>query len=295
MAVAQLASTECLEDCVKDKCGLIPYICLRGTNSLEGEVQQNLIRKFGYFGEDPEFTSAILVEYQLRHKFDHLDCLRQATQMADRDEEIQRLDFEKVEKSTMNLSPNSPVYSVDKDLTILKIKDIAFSENWFHSPHQRTKYTIIAAHTSGKKLLFGRLLEDVLETSTKIDPKFDHLAEKQNNSCEGERVFYKTSEHSEKYYGYWKEQKLTGTTRQVHYSTVSLIELPICEKIFASVHLPLTVPSLPSQGNNKSLLTVPIASIEVVVPEISVLKRTAPNHTYLLNCQFLHKVSQCQH
>ena len=151
--------------------------------------------------------------------------------------------------------------------------------------HQRTKYTIIAVHTSGKKLLFGRLLKDVLETSTKIDPKFDHLAEKQNNSCEGERVFYKTPEHSEKYYGYWKEQKLTGTTRQVHYSTVSLIELPICEKIFASVHLPLTVPSLPSQGNNKSLLTVPIASIEVVVPEISVLKRTAPNHTYLLNCR----------
>ncbi|CAO3630214.1 unnamed protein product [Mucor hiemalis] len=54
----------------KDKHGLTLYRCVvRGTNSLEGGVHQNLIRKFGFFGAGPELASAMLVEYRLRHNF----------------------------------------------------------------------------------------------------------------------------------------------------------------------------------------------------------------------------------
>lgn len=51
----------------KDKYGLPTYRCVRGTNSLEGGVHQNLIRKFGSFGSGPELADAMLAEYRLRH------------------------------------------------------------------------------------------------------------------------------------------------------------------------------------------------------------------------------------
>ncbi|OAD04865.1 hypothetical protein MUCCIDRAFT_161576 [Mucor lusitanicus CBS 277.49] len=46
------------------------YRCIRGTNSLEGGVHQNLIRKFGSFGAGPELANAMLTEYRLRHNLD---------------------------------------------------------------------------------------------------------------------------------------------------------------------------------------------------------------------------------
>lgn len=54
----------------KDHYGLDLYRCIRGTNSLEGGVHQNLIRKFGSFGAGPELADAMLAEYRLRHNFD---------------------------------------------------------------------------------------------------------------------------------------------------------------------------------------------------------------------------------
>ncbi|CEP11895.1 hypothetical protein [Parasitella parasitica] len=54
----------------KDKFKLTLYRCIRGTNSLEGGVHQNLIRKFGSFGAGPELANAMLTEYRLRHNTD---------------------------------------------------------------------------------------------------------------------------------------------------------------------------------------------------------------------------------
>lgn len=56
---------------IKDKYGLTLYRCIRGgTNSLEGGLHQNLIRKFGSFGAGPELANAMLTEYRLRHNLD---------------------------------------------------------------------------------------------------------------------------------------------------------------------------------------------------------------------------------
>ncbi|KAL9536874.1 hypothetical protein MBANPS3_012294 [Mucor bainieri] len=53
-----------------DSYGLPVYRCIRGTNSLEGGVHQNLIRKFGSFGAGPELANAMLTDYRLRHNLD---------------------------------------------------------------------------------------------------------------------------------------------------------------------------------------------------------------------------------
>ena len=55
---------------MKDKFCLTLYRCVRGTNSLQGGVHQNLIRKFGSFGAGPELANAMLTEYRLRHNID---------------------------------------------------------------------------------------------------------------------------------------------------------------------------------------------------------------------------------
>ena len=54
----------------KDRDGLPLYRCCRGTNSLEGGIHQNIIRKFGSFGASPELTDAVLADYRLRHNID---------------------------------------------------------------------------------------------------------------------------------------------------------------------------------------------------------------------------------
>ena len=53
-----------------DKNNLPMYRCSRGTNSLEGGVHQNIIRKFGSFGAGPHMTDCMLADYRLRHNID---------------------------------------------------------------------------------------------------------------------------------------------------------------------------------------------------------------------------------
>ena len=46
------------------------YRCCCGTNSLEGGVHQNIIRKFASFNAGPHMTDCMLAEYRLRHNID---------------------------------------------------------------------------------------------------------------------------------------------------------------------------------------------------------------------------------
>ncbi|KAI9249771.1 hypothetical protein BDA99DRAFT_217405 [Phascolomyces articulosus] len=50
-----------------DRNGFPLYRCSRGTNSLEGGVHQNIIRKFSTFGAGPHLTDCALADYRLRH------------------------------------------------------------------------------------------------------------------------------------------------------------------------------------------------------------------------------------
>ena len=54
----------------KDKHGLNVYRCLRGTNSLEGGVHQNLNRRFGASNASVRLTVALMTEYKTRHNLD---------------------------------------------------------------------------------------------------------------------------------------------------------------------------------------------------------------------------------
>ncbi|KAI8143102.1 hypothetical protein BJV82DRAFT_668743 [Fennellomyces sp. T-0311] len=53
-----------------DQHNLPVYRCSRGTNSLEGGVHQNIIRKFASFGAGPHMTDCMLADYRLRHNID---------------------------------------------------------------------------------------------------------------------------------------------------------------------------------------------------------------------------------
>lgn len=53
-----------------DSYGLPTYRCIRGTNSVEGGVHMNMIRKFGSYNASPELTDCALAEYRLRHNTD---------------------------------------------------------------------------------------------------------------------------------------------------------------------------------------------------------------------------------
>lgn len=50
--------------------GLPIYRCARGTNSVEGSVHQNIIRKFGSFNTSADLADCALADYRLRHNTD---------------------------------------------------------------------------------------------------------------------------------------------------------------------------------------------------------------------------------
>jgi hypothetical protein len=53
--------------------GLPLYRCSRGTNSIEGGVHQNIIRKFGSFNAGPQLADCTLADYRLHHNIDVSD------------------------------------------------------------------------------------------------------------------------------------------------------------------------------------------------------------------------------
>lgn len=53
-----------------DEFGLPVYRCVRGTNSLEGGVHTNIIRKFSMYNASPRLTNCLLADYRLRHNTD---------------------------------------------------------------------------------------------------------------------------------------------------------------------------------------------------------------------------------
>ncbi|KAI8138603.1 hypothetical protein BJV82DRAFT_673542 [Fennellomyces sp. T-0311] len=54
----------------RDKNSLPLYRCSRGTNSIEGGVHQNLIRRLGSFGASPHLIQNVLTDYRLGHNTD---------------------------------------------------------------------------------------------------------------------------------------------------------------------------------------------------------------------------------
>lgn len=58
-----------------DSYGLTIYRCARGTNSVEGSVHQNIIRKFASFNTSPELADCALADYRLRHNTDVRDTI----------------------------------------------------------------------------------------------------------------------------------------------------------------------------------------------------------------------------
>ncbi|CEP10632.1 hypothetical protein [Parasitella parasitica] len=54
----------------EDKFGLTIYRCVRGTNSVEGGIHTNIIRKFGFYNASPDLAECALADYRLRHNAD---------------------------------------------------------------------------------------------------------------------------------------------------------------------------------------------------------------------------------
>jgi hypothetical protein len=52
-----------------DRHGLMRYHCVRGTNSVEGSVHMNIVRKFAY-NAGPRLTDMVLTDYRLCHNLD---------------------------------------------------------------------------------------------------------------------------------------------------------------------------------------------------------------------------------
>ncbi|KAG2225277.1 hypothetical protein INT45_001501 [Circinella minor] len=142
----------------KDKHDLNVYRCLRGTNSLEGGVHQNLNRRFDAFNASVKLAFALMTEYKTRHNLDvdvlnrtgkayksHYDIwLKDKTQLLNFDismvtgDQIEDLGFSKYAKTGKS----------DRNIDLL-------------SRRQGTLFPILPVHTDAeKKYLFREMITD---------------------------------------------------------------------------------------------------------------------------------------
>jgi hypothetical protein len=102
------------------------------------------------------------------------------------DEDMERLII--IKKDTGDtLVQNNNVDEIENDLTIPKMKDSVFlnigstlrekdCRYHFVAKFQKTKYAVIAVHTLEEKLMFGRMVNQIPESSSRTTPNFDQLA-----------------------------------------------------------------------------------------------------------------------
>ncbi|CAO3630452.1 unnamed protein product [Mucor hiemalis] len=224
----------------KDKYGLDLYRCIRATNSLEGGVHQNLIRKFGSFGAGPELADAMLVEYRLRHNLDvgtmnrlghkynshydpwliqHIDLLRrdlaiQSANVRHLATEVNALHY-RGSKETFGICP-IPFEEMDK-LGIVKTIDAQ------SSPHDIVP----------NDLTIPKIKDTVyLQLGSTLRPKnaryiFQLPAIEWNLRPDGVTIFYETPEHVEQYYNHWKDQDLARKTHMVYSTVIEFFELKV--------------------------------------------------------------------
>lgn len=203
------------------------------------------------------------------------------------DEEMTRLCIEKAAEDNRKKSLDGQESDIENDNTIPKMKNTVFLKigstlrekncrYHYVATRQKTKYAVIAVHTLEEKLLFGRMINEAMHLSSRVNPNFDQLSKAWNLLCNGDKIFYKTPEHLEKHYKHWKEQQVARNTREIHYSVMTNIQLQIQQKNSTSSHLPFVIPSLPNICNNQNVLTPPTMPIQLPATEIPLPEKNTP-------------------
>ncbi|CEP10125.1 hypothetical protein [Parasitella parasitica] len=292
----------------KDKYGLTLYRCIRGTNSLEGGVHQNLIRKFGSFGAGPELANAMLTEYRLRHNIDvgsHIDQMKRCLQACDQlendlmvqvnalhylgseevfgicplpDNEMDSLGIEKMQTSTELTTCTNDDSTVPKleDTALLRIGTTSRSSSSryiFVAKSQGTRYAVLSVHTLKEKLEFNRILEaDFKSPNTVLN--FNNFARSFNSKADGLKIFYKTPDHLEKYYRQYLTQAASKSTSQRFQAVFKKVRDEIVQVNQPTSLLNAVSPTIPVLGGSAAILSS--VNVNSDVPVIQQITSTPP-------------------
>ncbi|CEP14914.1 hypothetical protein [Parasitella parasitica] len=292
----------------KDKYGLTLYRCIRGTNSLEGGVHQNLIRKFGSFGAGPELANAMLTEYRLRHNIDvdsHIDQMKRFLQVCDQlendlmvqvnalhylgseevfgicplpDNEMDSLGIEKMQTSTELTTCTNDDSTVPKleDTALLRIGTTSRSSSSryiFVAKSQGTRYAVLSVHTLTEKLEFSRILEaDFKSPNTVLN--FNNFARSFNSKADGVKIFYKTPDHLEKYHRQYLTQAASKSTIQRFQAVLKIVRDEIVQVNQPTSLLNAVPPTIPVLGRSAAILSS--VNINSDVPVIQQITSTPP-------------------
>lgn len=302
-----------------DDLKLTLYRCIRGTNSLEGGVHQNLIRKFGSFGAGPELANAMLTEYRLRHNLDvgsknrhsviykshydpwlvqHIDLLRQkmgfsadtrnialsvnALEYCGSGELFGICPLPNEEMVKIGILPSEitdeSLPLIDK--TIPQLQDTVFMKVGstlrshlgrykFVANNQCTKFAVLAVHTMKEKSEFRVIYETHYKNSNNRRINFVDFASKFNEKANGIDIFYKTTDHLEKYYKDFELQDGVSKTEEIHQIALRLIEHQVVSTNQPSQLLPAASPRIPSINNIFAVVSAATIDAQIPPPSVS--------------------------
>lgn len=201
-----------------DMHGLMLYRCLRGTNSVEGGVHQNIIRMFQSFNASPQLAVGLLTEYVLRHNLtvtcrnltgkafdDHYDIWQTSNIIS----LYHKLDMDLPERYHGRLNLNDyadsdeAMFIAPLPADVMEKYDI---QPWVDMPNQRlsqtqwlarrqgTKFPTMPVHTVAEKSVYRAIIPS--ETGA-FDAQLKALEfnQKVNQSGEDPELFYKLPDH----------------------------------------------------------------------------------------------------
>ncbi|RDB18198.1 hypothetical protein Hypma_000504 [Hypsizygus marmoreus] len=220
----------------KDHNGLNLYRCIRGTNSVEGGIHQNIAKRFGSYNASPRFAVNLLRDYCLHHNlkvgtFNRTGKLHNSSydiwtrnriaKLADltsdafppRSREVSVIgwvngnDFEQ-SSETFGILPLSESMKTNLGMADFHHK-FAVQEKIRHfhlTAQQETRFAILPVHTPNERALFSLLVKDHEgHFAGRTQPNWVALSRSWSQYCDGHTIFYKLPEHLKNYYKAWKE------------------------------------------------------------------------------------------
>lgn len=144
---------------------------------------------------------------------------------------------------------------------------IPFGRYKFFANNQCTKYAVVAVHTMKEKFEF-RSIHQAHYQNRRID--FVEFANKFNARANGVDIFYKTTDHLEKYLNRFEVLEGVSRTEEIYQTALTFIEQQVVSINSPSHLLAAASPEILSVTN--TLAIVPKASIDAQLPPLATLE-----------------------
>ncbi|KAF8328650.1 hypothetical protein F5887DRAFT_897466 [Amanita rubescens] len=225
-----------------DKNGLPVYRCIQGTNSIEGGIHMNIVKRFGSYNVSPRF--AVGTKNRTGKPYQGSFDIWQRNQIAKLIDSTRCVFMEPNEPSAIGWLNGNDYKQSQETFGILPLPRASQVTLGMHqhsdqfvagekikhadlAKQQQTQIAILPVHTPAERALFRLLMSmsngPFSATGTNRQLNWVAMASRWAEHCDGKTIFYKLPEHIKSYYKTWKDIRNEKNSIEQHRAAYDLI------------------------------------------------------------------------